>query len=363
MQLDNRPPVAAAELKAPAGMADAATFPPGTGPMAWFDQIRALCLRNGLSPEPAVYDLFWRYVRDEDHQLSLAIDRAMAAGRIDMTMVVALRRDHCGDLAGEEVAALVATAHDQAAALTTRIESGREDLADYGRQIADGGARLAAPLDAAGLAQLLDQLAAATATMQAANARLAGELATAAQETLRLAERLTSAERAAVTDALTGVLNRRGTLEAVARHQADTRGRDVPLALAVIDIDHFKRLNDRFGHGLGDEVLRFIARHIADRLAAQGGQIGRLGGEEFVALLPGQPLAQAAAAIDRVRAELAAQIIRSTTDGASMGRVTFSAGVAADRPEFAPDHLIDRADQALYLAKRMGRDRVVPDRG
>ena len=343
-------------------VADVATAAGGNPALLFFDQIRTLLLATSLPPRPEVYDLLWRYVRDENHYLSLAVDCAITNGALDLAAVTALRRAHCGEVGRDEVQALVEAAHDQAEALTHRIEAGRTDLADYGRAIADGGVALANPLDANGLAMLLEQLGAATATMQAANARLEDELATAATEALSLSAKLGAAERAAITDQLTGVLNRRGTFEALQRLQLETRAAGRTLAAAMLDIDHFKRFNDRFGHALGDDVLRFVARHVGDSIAPIGGIVGRLGGEEFIALLPDHDVGATAAVIDRVRADLAAQIIRNAGDGSSMGRISFSAGVAGDHPGDDADSLIDRADKALYSAKRMGRDRVVPDR-
>ena len=135
------------------------------------------------------------------------------------------------------------------------------------------------------------------------------------------------------------------------------------MALAVVDIDHFKRFNDRFGHAMGDDVLRFVASHLAERLETDGGFVGRLGGEEFVGVMPATSVQAAAGRIDRIRADLAGQVLRSAVDGSSMGRISFSAGVAEHRAGQGPDQLIERADGALYTAKRLGRDRVVPDRG
>jgi diguanylate cyclase len=114
---------------------------------------------------------------------------------------------------------------------------------------------------------------------------------------------------------------------------------------------------------MGDDVLRFVAGHMGERLEADGGAVGRLGGEEFVGLLPGVSVQAAAGRIDRIRADLAAQVLRSAVDGSSMGRISFSAGVAEHRHPQSADQLIERADSALYTAKRLGRDRVVPDRG
>lgn len=359
MQHQPGPMIADAPAPTPADVA----FPPGSGPMAWFDQVRALLVRTGLPPEPAVYDVLWRYVRDEDHDLSLAIDKALAGDGLTLGDLLSLRETLLGQMSEAQVNQLIAEAHGQAEALTRRIETGQTDLADYGRAIADGGERLAGPMDATVLAGLLEQLGAATATMQAANTRLIEELEQAASESRALADRLMQAERAAITDALTGVLNRRGLMMAVERAQAEAGANGTPLALAVVDIDHFKRFNDRFGHAMGDDVLRFVARHLADRLEAAGGSVGRLGGEEFVGVIPGATAQAAAGRIDRIRAELAGQVLRSAVDGSSMGRISFSAGVAEHRAGQAADQLIERADGALYTAKRLGRDRVVPDRG
>lgn len=330
--------------------------------LAWFDQIRSLLVSTGLPPEPAVYDVLWRYVRDDDHELSLAIDRAIMHGDLTIGTLMQLRETHLGRLSEDQVNQLIAEAHDQAEALGRRIATGQTDLADYGRAIADGGERLAGPIDATSLAALLEQLSHATSRVQAANARLMAELDEAAAETRALADRLFQAERAAITDALTGVMNRRGIMAAIEKAQADAVAAGLPLSLAVIDIDHFKRFNDRFGHAMGDDVLRFVAGHLAERLEPDGGAVGRLGGEEFVGLLPGVSVQVAAGRIDRMRAELASQVLRSAVDGSSMGRISFSAGIAEHRHPQSADHLIERADGALYTAKRLGRDRVVPDR-
>ena len=356
MQHQPGPMVAQAGVAVPADVA-------GGAALSWYDQIRALLVQTGLPPEPAVYDVLWRYVRDEDHELSLAIDKALAGEGLTLSTVISLRETLLGQMSEAQVNQLIAQAHGQAEALTQRIASGQTDLADYGRAIADGGERLAGPMDATVLADLLEQLSTATATIQVANSRLIDELEQAASESRALADRLIQAERAAVTDALTGVFNRRGLMAAVEKAQAEAMASGVPMAVTIVDIDHFKRFNDRFGHAMGDDVLRFVARHLADRLEQDGGCVGRLGGEEFVGVMPGATAQAAAGRIDRIRADLAGQVLRSAVDGSSMGRISFSAGVAEHRAGQGADQLIERADTALYTAKRLGRDRVVPDRG
>ncbi|QXQ06636.1 GGDEF domain-containing protein [Sphingosinicellaceae bacterium] len=328
-----------------------------------FDSVRAMLVASGLPPETSVIDLLMRHAEGDDPLLSAAVSEQLAEPGLDLAGVAALRRAHCGDLPPGEVAALVEAAYDQAEALTARLAESANDAARYGEAIAAGDAALRGPdlrgpaPDAAALARLIDRLGQATATMLVANSRLEAELTLAAHESARLRDKLRTAETVAVTDPLTGVLNRRGAFRRLEAAQAASTA----LSVAMVDIDHFKRVNDRFGHAMGDQVLRYVADHLAHAVGKDGA-VGRLGGEEFVVMLPGAGLDEATAAIDRARAALAARIIRRSDDGTSMGRVSFSAGTASDKDGETADALVARADAALYDAKRMGRDRVVPAR-
>ncbi|GGS34854.1 GGDEF domain-containing protein [Deinococcus knuensis] len=162
--------------------------------------------------------------------------------------------------------------------------------------------------------------------------------------------RYLAGEQAQRRDALTGLLNRRAFDEHTRRAQAPGT------ALAVLDIDHFKRVNDTHGHTAGDRVLRGVADVLLDVLAGRG-QAYRWGGEEFALLLPPDATedvsAQAAALLEQVRAEVA----RRTFTGGQ--RVTLSAGLSTVQPGEAVQAAFERADSALREAKDSGRDRVV----
>lgn len=162
---------------------------------------------------------------------------------------------------------------------------------------------------------------------------------------------------AATTDPLTGLLNRRGFFEAVAALMAHNRRRMTPVSVLAFDLDHFKSINDRYGHGVGDAVLQMFAKVARETLRASD-IVGRLGGEEFVAVLP-STLAEAAIAAERVRTALAAasSLVR---DGQRV-TATVSVGVSSGSPTTAVDLLLTRADQALYRAKANGRNRVETD--
>ena len=158
---------------------------------------------------------------------------------------------------------------------------------------------------------------------------------------------------AATTDPLTGLLNRRGFFEAADIVRGRNRHGTASISVLAFDLDHFKSINDRFGHAVGDAVLQMFARVVRETMRA-GDIIGRLGGEEFVALLPGTP-ADAAGVAERVRSAFAAAtIVRSGQHIAT----TVSVGVACGLPRTAIDALLTRADAALYRAKAQGRDRV-----
>jgi diguanylate cyclase (GGDEF)-like protein len=158
---------------------------------------------------------------------------------------------------------------------------------------------------------------------------------------------------AAATDPLTGVLNRRGFLQGAAIVMERNRGSMAPVSVLAFDLDHFKLINDRWGHAVGDTVLQTFATVVRKTMRADD-VIGRFGGEEFVAILPGT-LADAAAVAERVRAAFAAA--GAGLDGRQIA-ATVSAGVACGSPLATVEALIARADAALYCAKMNGRDRV-----
>ena len=152
------------------------------------------------------------------------------------------------------------------------------------------------------------------------------------------------------TDVLTGLPNRRAFAAALTSALERSGGSGEPLSVAVIDIDHFKTINDLHGHDQGDEVLVALAALLRAHIAGRG-MIARLGGEEFVMLLPGIGLEQARLQCEFLRQEIAVLPINLP--------VTVSIGVAQLGSGESGDRGLKRADQALYEAKRTGRDRVV----
>jgi diguanylate cyclase (GGDEF)-like protein len=172
-------------------------------------------------------------------------------------------------------------------------------------------------------------------------------------ENARLIERI---QKIAITDELTGLYNRRGLFEIGRLEIERTRRYNQPLSAILIDIDHFKRVNDQYSHAIGDQVLRSFAKCIQEN-TRELDIIGRIGGEEFVLLLPGSNHKSAHNTAARLQ-ELIAKNITQTSLGVI--KITVSQGVAEmDHSMIDLNDLVQAADRALYRAKETGRNKVV----
>lgn len=179
------------------------------------------------------------------------------------------------------------------------------------------------------------------------------ELLAAETRIRKLEDALQKAQAAAFTDALTGALNRRGFEDAFRREVARSHRNGRQLALALIDLDDFKRLNDTFGHHAGDEALVHLVSSLRAALRPSD-IIARFGGEEFVVLLPDTALVEATAAIARVQRQFA--VGRIPNRGPAP---TFSAGVVVREVDEMLEWTLQRADKATYAAKDAGKNCIV----
>jgi len=173
---------------------------------------------------------------------------------------------------------------------------------------------------------------------------------------VRYAQMLAQAMTQAVTDELTGAHNRRYLRQALDHEWRRAHRYGFPLALAVVDIDHFKRVNDDFGHLVGDQVLASLATLIRKQLR-DSDHVVRYGGEEFLLLLPQTGAAEAQLVVERLRALVATSTL--VDDGSARVQITISAGIATTGAGAStPDHLVELADAAMFESKRAGRNAV-----
>jgi len=174
-------------------------------------------------------------------------------------------------------------------------------------------------------------------------------------ELVQLHLELDSASALARHDPLTDTLNRKGLDEALAREIAGARRKDSLLSICLLDIDNFKKLNDRLGHDVGDDALIHLV-NVTRGCMRPSDTLARYGGEEFVILMPETPLEHGVEAMIRLQRELTKEFFLS---GKERVLITFSAGVAQLAADETGVDAIKRADQAMYLAKRAGKNRVL----
>jgi diguanylate cyclase (GGDEF)-like protein len=161
-------------------------------------------------------------------------------------------------------------------------------------------------------------------------------------------------QRRALIDELTGIANRRHFFHLAEPALATAREQRNPVIAVMLDIDHFKRINDGYGHPTGDDVIRVVAARLSGHRRATD-LLARYGGEEFVLLLPRTDQATGLELADRLRMAVEASPVETRSCNLP---VTISVGVASSRPDDTIDGLLARADQALYLAKGAGRNQV-----
>lgn len=299
----------------------------------WQDGKRYLTAATQLQPRNAASDLGWRIVARQPVELAFA----EADDTVQLALAIGL------------AAALLASALAWLAA--RRLSVDLYALADAASAVEAGrpGSDIPAMQSSREVQQLSQSLGSMTHRLLAAREAM--------EEKVRLRTlELEAANRAldlqARTDALTGLLNRRGFETQMAFAVALARRSSRPLSLITVDVDHFKRVNDTYGHEAGDEVLRRLARTLESRLRGSD-VVARLGGEEFVALLPDTDLNGAQSIAQALVTSMAEQ------QDPVVGTITVSAGVATMRG--AEDNgaaMLRRGDAALYEAKGQGRNRV-----
>jgi diguanylate cyclase len=212
------------------------------------------------------------------------------------------------------------------------------------------------------IAPILREVIGATRVMTNETSSVRDELKTMREKTqateaelIKLHKELDRVSAQARHDPLTGALNRQGLDEALNREISGMRRKESPLCVSLLDIDNFKKLNDSLGHDIGDAALAHLATVARECMRPQD-TLARFGGEEFVLLLPDTPLDKGIEAMTRLQRELTKRFFLA---GNEKILITFSAGVAQLSADESGAEAIKRADQAMYLAKRAGKNRVL----
>ncbi len=254
-----------------------------------------------------------------------------------------------------------ATLKHMVASFIDRLGEMSSSTSDYHKKIESYSEQISNTEDINQLNRILENLMSDTKGMQADMQRSRDEMEEARRQVeasenkiRELEAELDRTTSLVQEDFLTGTLNRRGMEDAFEREFARTERTHAPLCVALLDIDYFKRLNDTYGHDVGDEALIHLVRVVKETLRPTD-VIARFGGEEFVIILPETGVEEGMKTMTRLQRELTKQFFMHKNEKVL---ITFSAGIALRQPDESADAIISRADQALYKAKAAGRNRV-----
>jgi diguanylate cyclase len=300
-----------------------------------------------LDPTPSNYSFAYLYVTGANGWLRKTVD-GMTDGGVRLTQSEVNDLMERAPSEASSVANMDALLDQHQAHLRHQMLSFAEltaaavrDTGDFNKDLEDSACRIGGHEELGGV---IESMIARTTAMEK-------KLAETCKETERLKHDLDAARDDATRDALTNLPNRRAVdreLEKIAE-----AGRQ--LSVAFCDIDHFKAINDKYGHAVGDRVLKIVAETLAQTLDPH--IVGRFGGEEFVVMLPETDQATAFELVEQARAALSQRHFRVRDTDEPIGQVTFSAGIAATETD--PQEALREADDLLYEAKRTGRNKTV----
>jgi diguanylate cyclase len=313
----------------------------------------------GVWPTPLNFELWTHALGQPESALAGEIQRIAAAGEPFTEAVTdALAAQHLPRARlTDQIRDAGQVLDRELSSVSSVIAEAHRSQAAYGQTLEQAATSIEAVGDGDGLQTIVSDLTSATRQAQHETESLEKRLETSTQEIVRLREHLELVRRDAMTDALTELANRKAFDEhlAAACDRAEAEGG--ALTLAVLDIDHFKRFNDTWGHQTGDQVLRYVAS-VLGRTAANPRFAARFGGEEFALVFPYESSAMVEAALESVRKEIASRALRRRSTNDELGPVTVSAGFAVRRRGETVSAFLERADAALYASKRGGRNRV-----
>jgi diguanylate cyclase len=314
---------------------------------------------HGIAANPRNFTIWYGYCSDRYPDLRRHVDKVLAREEIfseDMNEEIFERFFTSAD-ESESVANAGVRLEATLEQMLTLFQAANKGTERYNQTLEDFSGQVSTT-DPKALEAVVATMVAETKRMMRVNSELASELSQSSKEVHKLREDLDKVRHEAQTDGLTGIANRK-VFDTQIREWTRIAGDDgSPLSLLMIDIDHFKKFNDTFGHQMGDQVLRLVAKTIQEGVRGQD-VAARYGGEEFSVILPGSRLREAVAVAESIRRHVSSKRVTNKRTNEDMGTVTLSIGVAQFDGGESITQFIQRADEALYMAKGEGRNRVV----
>ncbi|MFW0777914.1 MAG: GGDEF domain-containing protein [Rickettsiales bacterium] len=326
-------------------------------------QALALIDQHKLSPNPENYAIWFHYVQGKNQALIREIDTIIDGGiefGEDNTSYLynkyILSNIHEKKI--ENVAAGTQNILQEVQQMVTEFSG---ETTNYNKGIDKALSDISTNLEEGNVKSIVQTLVETTKVLKENGAQMSRKLHESNEEINKLKSNLKQTALEAQRDFLTGVYNRKTFEQFYDDYAQVANDEKSDLCFIIIDIDHFKQFNDKFGHLIGDEVLKIVAKTLTDSLKGRD-IVGRFGGEEFVVLLPDTPIDIAMKVADSVRVAISSKELKHKGTGENYGTINVSMGVAAFRhdKDTLPT-ITKRADDALYKSKENGRNRVTQE--
>jgi diguanylate cyclase len=304
---------------------------------------------------PLNYTVWYEYTTGINPPLSAAVSKVLDGGNsLDDKTIEKLYTTYISEFNTEAQQESLQELLGKIAGFTAETD---RHAHQFGNSLQAYGKTLKENLDAPKLDALINNMAGDTNKMRGSMQSLQTELESSKQQVDKLQKELQSARGEALSDPLTGILNRRGFEGAAKLTFDDESALAKGVCLLMVDIDHFKKVNDTYGHLFGDKIIRAIADTLKSKIRGQDA-VARLGGEEFAVLLTETNLAGARIVAENVRQSIERGKIRRLDTQEQISGITISIGVTTYSSGKSIVDLIDQADKALYVSKGSGRNKT-----
>ena len=315
--------------------------------------------KHNLPANPVNYTVWYEYVSGKNMKLKKALDLSLENSKsLNNTNVEGLYQKYVADGDRIVISKLLTKISLMLKDITHHVSETEGDLSGHGKNLGDLVDQIGEAHDYNDIKKIVDEMIVETKALVKSGKRLQTRMKISSDDLRQLHQELEKSQQEAQTDALTSLINRRGLEKRLELERIRARQNNSPFSIIMVDIDYFKKVNDTFGHLVGDSILRSLARMIKDHLR-RNDIAARYGGEEFLILLPETDIEGAKAVGQKIRKALSTKEWKLKKNGESIGRITVSMGVALYKFNEPEESLIKRADDALYLAKNNGRDQIV----